>query len=416
MDPHRLRAALLSPASVTPSRNGHSPKATAALIVEDGHSPYVLSAARSLGRAGLRVGLASPTPNPRAAPSRWVRGWHPIRLPEHDLDGFLSDVRAVLGTGGYDLVFGADDIELLALSGRRAELPACFPHAAHEAVLRSVDKLSLTRAAAEVGLAVPRTEPATPEVLAGWSGPAVVKSRLHWVAGSGGVTNERHMLMALCPDARAAGEHVRTMESAGGSALLQEPVRGEQIALSVVVGEGGRTLAASQQRTLLSSLARTSTRAETVPLETDLLEQVGLLLRQLGWFGLANLQFLRPPGGRPHLIDLNGRFYGSLALAVAAGADLPAVWARAALGQDSGPVAYGRPGVRFHALHADLVRARAQRRSGLLHDLMDTARFAPGAVHCTWSAADPRPGAVMVAGMVRAAARRLVPTGERPGA
>lgn len=124
---------------------------TAALIVEDGGSPYVLAAVRSLGRAGFRVSVASPVPNPRVVPSRYLDRWHRTRLPEDDLDGFVADVRGCVHEGGYELIFGADDIELLALSARRAEIPAVLPHAPHNAVLRAVDKLTLAETAAAVG-------------------------------------------------------------------------------------------------------------------------------------------------------------------------------------------------------------------------------------------------------------------------
>jgi predicted ATP-grasp superfamily ATP-dependent carboligase len=379
---------------------------SSALVVEDGNSPYVLAAVRSLGRAGLRVAVASPHPNPAVLPSRWTSRWHPTRLPEQDLDGFVADVRTALEEGDYDLVFGADDIELLALSARRAELPAVLPHARDEAVLRAVDKLTLAEAAAAVGVGVPRTVPATDETLAQVRGPVVVKARLHWTPGAPPDT-DRHLLVRVCDDADAARRQVELLAHAHGSAVLQELVHGEQIALSVVVDDVGEVHAVSQQRTVLSSLSRTSVRAETTAVEQPLLDGAVRLLRQLGWTGLANLQYLRPPGGAEHLIDLNGRFYGSLALAVGAGADLPAVWARLALGLPPGPRQVGRPGVRFHALRTDLVRARVQRRGGLPADVLRTLAYAPGAVHSTWSLRDPRPAGTQVV----TALRRRVPGG-----
>lgn len=373
---------------------------TAALVVEDGSSPYVLAAVRSLGRAGLRVSVASPVPNPRVVPSRHVHRWHQTRLPENDLDGFVADVRTSVLEGGYDLVFGADDIELLALSARRAEIPAVLPHAPHEAVLRAVDKLTLSQTAAAVGVAVPRTVEATEQELARVHGPVVVKARLHWTPGAP-PDADRHLLVQLCPDSQSARERVHQLGTGHGHAVLQEPVDGEQIALSLVLGQDGTVHAVSQQRTVLSSLSRTSVRAETTPVEQPLLAGAVRLLRELGWSGLANLQYLRPPGGAAHVIDLNGRFYGSLALAVGAGADLPAVWARLALGDALLVPQIGRSGVRFHALQVDLTRARAQRRGGVLADVAGALAYAPGAVHSTWSLRDPAPAASLVVQALR---------------
>ncbi len=376
---------------------------SAALIVEDGHSPYVLAAVRSLAAAGLRVGTASAVRNPRVSRSRDVSAWHRVGLPEDDLDAFTADVAAVVRQGRYDLVFGADDIELLALSARREELGALLPHAPHDAVVRAVDKLTLTQAAERVGVAVPRTVPADAAALAAWTGPVVVKARLHWdPATDARASSSRHHEAAVRPSQDQAHALVDQL----GSALLQEPIAGEQLALSLVVDATGRARAVSQQHTLRSSLARTSSRACTDAVDPELLAGAEALLADLGWTGLANLQYLRPPGGRPHLIDLNGRFYGSLALAVAAGADLPATWARLALGQPVPDQVLGRPGVRFQALHADVLRARTERRGGLLHDLRETVGYAAGATHATWSRRDPVPALAWAGHVAREGLRR----------
>lgn len=375
-----------------------------ALVVEDGDSPYVLAAVRSLARAGWRVGVASPRPNPRVVPSRACAAWHPTRRPEDDLDGFVVDVAAAVRAGAYRLVFGADDVELLVLSARRDEVDALLPHAPHAAVVDAVDKLALTRAAERVGLAAPRTVEATPAAVAAADGPVVVKARWHWTPGAA----SRHQLVAVCPDRAAVTARVAEIESAGGAAVLQEPVDGRQLAVSVVLDGAGRPLAWAQQRTVLAGLARTSVRAVTVPVDRDLLDGTVALLGALGWTGLANVQFLQRPGGRPQVIDLNGRFYGSLALAVAAGADLPAVWAATATGEALPAGRQARPGVRFHALTADLSRAAVQRRGGLVRDVAGVLRWGPGAAHSTWSLTDPRPGAALAAGLAGRAARRVV--------
>jgi predicted ATP-grasp superfamily ATP-dependent carboligase len=115
------------------------------------------------------------------------------------------------------------------------------------------------------------------------------------------------------------------------------------------------------------------------------------LLADLGWSGVANVQFVRPPGGRPRLIDLNGRLYGSLALAHAAGVNVPDLWARIGLGESVGELAIGRPGVRFEAFGDDVERAREERRGGLARDLADVAWSALRAPQWRQALRDPAP-------------------------
>jgi predicted ATP-grasp superfamily ATP-dependent carboligase len=373
------------------------------LIVEDGRAPYVLAAARSLARAGHHVGLASSTEHSRGQASRSVRAWHRVTPPEEALGLFLSDVAAACRAGGYDMVFAADDIETLALSAGREVLPVAVPLAPHQQVLRSIDKLSLTAAASGVGLAVPETTRPGDEPWGSLRYPLVVKSRLHWTPGAG--SSPRHLVRQFAGDQATAQRHVAHIEACGGAALLQEVVTGRQIAMSLVVDDAGEIRAVSQQRTEVQADDGTSIRASTTQIDRELMTKLQRLLAELGWTGLANVQFLVGPDGVARLTDFNGRFYGSLALAIAAGADLPAVWVQVVLGQDTGPCQVARPGVRFTSFERDLQRVRRldAHRS---RQLAGAARFAVGAVHQTWSVADPMPTAVALAQAgARAAAR-----------
>src|SRR5215210_488866 len=120
-----------------------------ALIAEGGATPHVLAAARALAAAGWDVGLAvAGTPTSR---SRAVRRVHRVPAPEDGPDAFLQAVGDAVRAARYDVVFGADDIELLVLSAGRDALGCVVPHGDHEAVLRAVDKLELARAAHRAG-------------------------------------------------------------------------------------------------------------------------------------------------------------------------------------------------------------------------------------------------------------------------
>jgi predicted ATP-grasp superfamily ATP-dependent carboligase len=288
-------------------------------------------------------------------------------------------------------------------------VPCVVPYAGHDAVMRSVDKLELARAAEGAGLACPRTVPATEAAVAETPLPVIVKSRLHWTPGS--AARVRHLLVRLCRDRAEVSCRVAEIEASGGQAVLQQPIEGELMALSAVVDREGGVVAWSQQRTLRASLRRTSARAETVSLDPGLADRVQALLAELAWFGLANVQFLRPPDGEPHLIDFNGRFYGSIALAIAAGVNLPVLTAEVALGRAPREVVVARPGVRFQGLETDLRRARVERRGGLLLDVVDTLTYAPGAAHSCLSARDPKPAAYQLAQLVR---RKLQPPAAAP--
>ena len=74
-------------------------------------------------------------------------------------------------------------------------------------------------------------------------------------------------------------------------------------------------------------------------------------MNELGWSGVFNLQLIERDG-RDYVIDLNPRFYVSLTLAVAAGLNLPAIWASLLLGLPFEARGY-RAGVRFRQEKGD---------------------------------------------------------------
>jgi hypothetical protein len=100
-----------------------------------------------------------------------------------------------------------------------------------------------------------------------------------------------------------------------------------------------------------------------------------------------------------------------MALALAAGVNLPATWAALATGARVEPCPEPRPGVRYHYLEGDLQVARSERRGGLLRDVGSCLRYAVGAHHSILSLRDPGPGlrgALMLAGeAAQAAGKRL---------
>ncbi len=146
--------------------------------------------------------------------------------------------------------------------------------------------------------------------------------------------------------------------------------------------------------------------AHTVPIDEMLAKKVGRLLEELGWFGLAELQFILGPDGVPRLLDLNGRLYGSLALAVEAGPNLPAIWARLATGHPVGRVPEARPGVRYQWLSGDLQASLSTANgTGRIGVALGAAMRAPRAVHSVWRATDPWPAACYFASRLAARTR-----------
>lgn len=369
------------------------------LIVATGRDRGALAAIRAFRAAGWYVGVGTPDGEGVLGSSRASQASYRVPRPRHDGRDFVEGVRRAASSGSFDLVFGGGDDWMAALSAYREQLPLPVAHPPFDVVETVLDKMLLADHAASVGLASPRTELATDEALAGWDGPVVVKCKEHWAPDQTQSLRIEAKLFATTDDAVAQVARIR---AAGAQPILQEVVAGSLGALIGVFHEGrlhGRTQQVSTR--LWPTPNGASARAYTVPVDEDLSARVEALLRDLGWHGLVELQFLTGDDGVPHLIDFNGRFFGSLALAESAGEGLVRTWADLALGGPAPTLPDARPGRRYSWLAGDLRRARVERRNGLLRDVVASLRWALTAQHSTLSLRDPRPSLALARERVR---------------
>ena len=207
------------------------------------------------------------------------------------------------------------------------------------AYLRSLDKLDTLQSAARLGVPAPRFHhwragtalppdaelPAYPIVLKPRSSVVYHDNRLHFPRVS--YAADRAEL-----DKRAAGygEHC--------DLLLQERVRGEGIGVELLRLPGGELHTVFQHRRVrempLTGGGSTCRVAENV--DAKLLAYAGSLLDDLDWTGVAMVEFKTGRAG-DFLMEINGRFWGSLALAVDVGVDFPRLLAAMHLGETMPP-------------------------------------------------------------------------------
>ena len=360
-----------------------------ALIVDEGTSWSTLCAVRALARSGWSVTVGCPGARGIAAASRHVDAVHDVPSLAEGIEPFESALRDALARSRAEVVFGGGDAEVLALSLLHDRLDAVVPYPDEARVRRAFDKWELLEAARRVGLGVP---PSAIEAPAGpITYPVLVKSRRHW--------DPAHRVDATRLEATVAttGDEVDAamarIRAAGGDPIVQEFVDGEHLSVVLLRARDGRVLGRVHQRIehRWPVPAGWTVRARTVPVDTDLDAGCRALLEDLEWCGLVELEFIRGADGVARLIDFNGRHYGSMELAVAAGVDLPTLWALDATRRPVAPAPEARVGVRFQRLGGDLRRALADRSRRTAGSVLGTLGYAWGAHHSTLRLRDPRP-------------------------
>lgn len=371
-------------------------KPPSALILSTSRDRGGLAAARSLCRSGWRVGVGTPDDGGMLAASVAVRRHHRVARPRGCAIDFLSDVRRALEEEHYDIVFGSGDDFMAALAAYQDQLPVAVPHPAHEVVTKALDKAYLGELAQRCGLAVPRTvtfDEADPAAhyaeLAELRLPVVVKCREHWRVGE---TKPLRLEAELHHDIDQAIAQIELIHQQGARAIVQENIEGRLGAL-IGIFHQGHLQGAVQQETLRTwpTPNGASSRARSVPLDGELLARSTRLLDELGWTGLVELQFITDEAGTAHLIDLNGRFFGSLALTEWVRPGMPAAWACLELCGRLPRLHRRRRWGHYQWLAGDVRRAAVEKRGSLLRDSLGTLGMALGAVHSVISVLDPGP-------------------------
>lgn len=79
--------------------------------------------------------------------------------------------------------------------------------------------------------------------------------------------------------------------------------------------------------------------SESIEVDEQLRLYAAKLLDELDWQGVAMIEFRRELCGRPWLMEINGRFWGSLQLAIDSGVDFPWMYYQCLAGDPPNAVA-----------------------------------------------------------------------------
>ena len=321
-------------------------------LVTDGEHRAALAVVRSLGRGGYELCVCGSGPAPLAAASRYARKVAPVLDPALDASGFVEAVAGAASAFRPEVLLPVAEASVLALLAYRERLmPARIPYPPLSVVRCVCDKAAVLEAAASLRIPVPSqlrvAAPADADrAAAGVSGyPVAVKPARS--------LNPSHGRLVKGPTAYAAGpgELQRLVASLPGEVfpvLVQQCVVGQGTGVFLLRWEG-RVLAVFAHRRVREKppSGGVSVCCESIAAAPMLVEQSLALLERLDWQGVAMVEYkVEAASGKPFLMEINGRFWGSLQLAVDAGVDLPAPLVAAALDRRPGPVTEYRVGVR----------------------------------------------------------------------
>ena len=351
-----------------------------------------LAAVRGLRKGGYEPWFATYSSNTFAARSRATAGTFQLPRPSDAGDhAYVEALAEAARRCSADVVLPGNELAIKAVAGREHLFPAGTVVATNprETVDRATDKTLLAELAAEAGIAVPTLDPDNA------SFPAVVKPAMTATTESTGteVSKEAEIVHTH--------EQLRAALGDGRNRLVQPYIEGQLVAVAGVAWHGELVCTAHQAaRRIYPRPLGVSAYAETLARDPELDAKLASILRRLGWSGIFEFQLIRSAGAA-YVIDLNPRPYGSLALAIGAGLNLPSIWVDLLLGREPRLGRY-RAGVRYRAEVREGRALVAALTRGRLRETLAIIRPRPRTVHSIFSVRDPAP---MLAVLERATGR-----------
>ncbi|MDS0283704.1 ATP-grasp domain-containing protein [Haloarcula onubensis] len=306
-------------------------------LVLDADSQAGLCVVRSLGKRGVPVTAASDSRRSLGALSTYAEDAVVHQPPATAPAAFIDELVGVLEDGDYFAVIPVNDATTNVVSRAKARLEATGTTVGVPGWDRA--KLAYDKARTfdiAASLSVPTPETHAPEGLDDVERladdvdyPVVVKSRSKYVRDAAGrlrlhrVGDDSYAdgpdaLVATYRDVLATNDHLNSFPP-----LVQGYVPGETTT-TVGLADDGDLLAWFQERRLRTTPhSGGNSTVITGMRDQRMRDYAAEVVDALEWTGPLQIEFMHTPDDEYYLIEVNGRYWGSVPLAVDSGVDVP---------------------------------------------------------------------------------------------
>lgn len=311
-----------------------------------------ITSIRSLAKQGVYTIGVSENESAAAFRSQYCHETASVTEPTTDVRGYRDDLLELARRPAVRTIVPLREPDIYVLSRWRDEFAehVAAPWQPYDEIRRTQDRFRLFEAARDVGVAVPETSPV--DEWDGWDDVTVVKSR-YSILEADNETSYPGVSFVMPDEDPRVDEHV---EEAGHVPMAQEYVPGDDEHGFFALYDHGDPVATFQHQRIRSydyaGGASTYRKSVHIP---ELKAAGRRLLSHLDWHGPAMVEFKRDESdGEFKLMEINPRFWGSLALPVAAGVDFPALYYRLATGDIDEPVFEYETGVGCHLVRGEI--------------------------------------------------------------
>jgi len=285
-----------------------------------------LTVIRSLGRSGIEVHVGWCPFNSPSRFSRYIKKRHEIPRGSVADTAWKKRLKTVLTNEKFDLVIPCDDPSIIPLQHNKDY----FQHISKIYLLDdyafnlTYNKYESFKLAERLGLPIPKQMEITvpfeaQDILSQFRFPIVLKSLSSFTDKD--LDHRREVSKAF------SGKELETalsLRSSEGELLVQENIIGSGVGIEVLCEKGQILVAFQHLRVHEPLLGGGSSYRKSVPLNPNLLNATSKLMDALVYTGVAMVEYkVNMQTGEWVFLEINGRFWGSLPLAVSAGINFP---------------------------------------------------------------------------------------------
>jgi len=331
------------------------------VLILDGNQRSALATTRSLGRRGLSVSVAEANRQSLAGRSKYCKQHIELPSPDRQADEFVNGLAHVISEHQFSVLLPMTDVSTsIVLQNRQRLGDIALPCPTYNAYDDVSNKYNLFKKAAALGIPIPSTlfietieqfELEKPNI----TYPTIIKpaySKVYadgqWLSTSVSYADSReelHKLIEIQPWLR-----LRPF-------MLQEVISGQGQGIFAIY-EHGRPVCFFCHKRIREKppSGGVSVVCESAPVDANMQKIAESILGKIKWHGVAMVEFKVALDGTPYLIEINGRFWGSLQLPVDAGLDFPYLTYLLAIGEPLPELNVYKEGVQNRWLLGDLDR------------------------------------------------------------
>jgi predicted ATP-grasp superfamily ATP-dependent carboligase len=302
------------------------------VLITDGENRSALAVTRSLGKKGCTVFISGKDIANISASSKYCKKAFKTPDPLTESKKYSQAIEEIIRLEHINVIFPMTEQSIYCLNSSREKMGqnvilACVPPEKMNAVS---NKYSLFQLAAKLGIDIPETlyvldagdfQRKKEQV---GSFPVVVKPAFSKIQDGEKILSTG-VLYATTPN--ELNSLYETKPVLRYPSLIQEMIKGEGTGLFSLF-DHNRHLALFSHRRILEKppSGGVSVLCESVSLDNAMVEASRTLLSEVQWTGIAMVEFKRDVrDGKAKLMEINGRFWGSLQLAISSGMDFPAL-------------------------------------------------------------------------------------------